>query len=563
MSHTHIGWTGRAFACASALGVALAVSFTAIGAQPAGRAVPITATSDRALADWDRQIDGLKAAGSLRLSSSKPDLLLPGRTHERMDQYFDGVRVYGAQTVRQLTAEGQAVSVFGTVHSQLSIDTRPTLGADQAIARAEALSSGQHMTAHLPELLILPRGEGQYTLVWLIRVATRTDALSLFVDAKTGDEVRRMSDIQHEQAVGTGRGVLGDQKKISADQRAGAFFADDQLRPPSLVTLDMKGNLDRLDSLVRADMRFSPSDVAVDTDNQWTDGAVVDAHTYMGYTYDYYFKRFGRIGLDNRNLPVVGVVHPVKRSELFDWVQRDPDVVDTFYLNAFYCGTCGNGTGTMVFGEGLPPEVTVGGQFWNYLSGALDVVGHELTHGVTLFSSGLIYQGESGALNEAFSDIMGTSVEFYFQPAGSGSLKADYLIGEDVITPRGGGDLTGLRSMDNPAPWGQPDHYSQRYLGPEDNGGVHINSSIGNQAFYLAVEGGTNRTSRRSVMGVGAANREQMEKIFYRAFTQLLPPDATFSVARRATLQAASDLYGGSSTAFRAVEQAWDAVGVQ
>ncbi len=222
-----------------------------------------------------------------------------------------------------------------------------------------------------------------------------------------------------------------------------------------------------------------------------------------------------------------------------------------FFVNAFYAGN-----GNMVYGVGLPPGFTLGGKSWNHLSGALDVVGHELSHGVTQFSANLIYLNESGALNEAFSDIMGTSIEFFFQPAGSGDLKADYLLGEDVVKPGG------LRSMENPQAYGDPDHYSRRYTGSADNGGVHTNSGIASQAFYLAIEGGTNRTSGLAVTGVGSANREQIEKVFYRAFTSMLPANATFALARSATIQAARDLYGADSNAERAVTQAWTAVGV-
>ena len=116
--------------------------------------------------------------------------------------------------------------------------------------------------------------------------------------------------------------------------------------------------------------------------------------------------------------------------------------------------------------------------------------------------------------------------------------------------------------MANPGLYGDPDHYSRRFTGPQDNGGVHINSGIANQAFYLAIEGGTNRTSGRTVQGVGAANREQIEKVFYRAFTLLLPANSTFLTARVATIQAARDLYGTGGAVERAVTQAWDAVGV-
>ena len=180
---------------------------------------------------------------------------------------------------------------------------------------------------------------------------------------------------------------------------------------------------------------------------------------------------------------------------------------------------------------------------------------HELTHGVTDYSSRLIYRDESGALNEAFSDMMGISVEFFFQPPGSGPLRADYLLGEDVISG-------GIRSLQNPAAFGDPDHYTLRYTGPFDNGGVHTNSAIGTHAFYLAIEGGTNRISGINVKGVGAANRDQIEKVFYRAFTQLMPASATFSTARAVTIQSARDIYGVGSPAESAVTQAWTAVGV-
>jgi Zn-dependent metalloprotease len=141
---------------------------------------------------------------------------------------------------------------------------------------------------------------------------------------------------------------------------------------------------------------------------------------------------------------------------------------------------------------------------------------------------------------------------------GRSDRTADYLMGEDTFT----GVATGIRSLSNPASFGDPDHYSRRYVGPEDNGGVHINSGIPNHAFYLAIEGGTNRTSGLAVQGVGAANREQIERVFYRGFTAFLTPSSNFAQARQATLRAASELYGDSSAAFRAVGQAWTAVGV-
>jgi thermolysin len=146
---------------------------------------------------------------------------------------------------------------------------------------------------------------------------------------------------------------------------------------------------------------------------------------------------------------------------------------------------------------------------------------------------------------------MATGAEFYFQPE-----KADYLAGEDVFTPGG------LRSLQNPMSFGDPDHYSIRYRGSADNGGVHTNSGIANHAFYLAIEGGRHRLGA-TVQGVGGANREQIEKVFYRGFTSYLTPTATFAQARAATIQAARDLYQPGSAAETAVTQAWNAVGVE
>ena len=244
---------------------------------------------------------------------------------------------------------------------------------------------------------------------------------------------------------------------------------------------------------------------------------------------------------------MLSLVHPVRRTDFSTLFST----YDEYFTNAFYAGD-----GIMVYGVGLPATFTLGGQVWDYMSGALDVVAHELTHGVTEYTSNLIYRNESGALNEAFSDMMGTAAEFYWQQPGNLALRADYLMGEDVVRPGG------IRSMENPQAYGDPDHYSKRFLGSADNGGVHINSGIANQAYYLAIEGGTNRTSGLAVQGVGQANREQIEKSFYRAFTQMLPANATFTTARVATIQAARDLYGAGSAAERAIREAWTAVGV-
>ena len=211
----------------------------------------------------------------------------------------------------------------------------------------------------------------------------------------------------------------------------------------------------------------------------------------------------------------------------------------------------------MFFGNGLPPNFTSSGQNVSPLAGSLDIVAHELTHGVTSSTANLngFPLSEAGALNEGFSDIFGVSTAFFYQPVGSGVLQASYVQGRDLTVPSG----VFSRSLNDPAATGDANHYTRRIIA----GDPHYNGTIIGHAFYLAIEGGTNRTSGLSVQGVGAGNREQIEKAFFRALTVLLPSNATFALTRAATIQAARDLYGAGGAVERAITQAWDAVGVQ
>jgi thermolysin len=485
------------------------------------------------------RIDALARRGALTLSRAQEDPDFPGRRHLRFDQRLSGVRVFGAQLVQQVDGDGATLSVSGTIDESLSLDAFPKLTADQAAREAERASPPGSSPVGEPELVVLEH-PGRPVLAWTLWVRLDHQLERVFVDAREGGIVHRYSDLRTEAAVGLGSGVWGDRKKVSADSASGGFRAEDRLRPPSLATYDLDGNLAAAGEALSTG-RIDPALVAADADNDWSDGAVVDAHVYAGWTYDYYFERHRRRGIDGRDLAVRSVVHFVPRSFNFANAFWDPLSSATYY---------GDGdAGLAAF------------------SGALDVVAHELTHGVTQYTWGGIYEGESGALDESFSDVMATGAEFLHQPAGTGRLQADYFLGEDLAfrfdPPR-----TAVRSMENPslfcsASLGQcdPDHYSRRYRGTADNGGVHHNSGIPNQAFYLLAEGGVNRTSGRRVAGLGADGREKAERVFYRGFTAYLTPSATFGDARAATVRAARDLYGEAGAAEAA--SAWSAVGVE
>lgn len=260
-----------------------------------------------------------------------------------------------------------------------------------------------------------------------------------------------------------------------------------------------------------------------------SDAIVNMAHDNAGLTYDFYWNQYGRDSYDGAGATIKSSVHYSKK-----------------YVNAFWNGT------QMVYGDGdgvQSSALTV-----------LDVVAHELTHAVTDSESDLIYSGESGALNEAMSDIFGASIEAHRDGAVSGNT---WKIGEECWTPGTSGDA--LRYMNDPALAGDYDYYPTRYTGSSDNGGVHWNSGIANLAFHLMTAGGTHpRGKTTNVVPALDSNAfssiTKAAAIFYRANTVYLTPSSDFTDARQKTVQAAADLYGSSAAS--AVDEAWIAVGV-
>ncbi|MDC0745101.1 M4 family metallopeptidase [Polyangium mundeleinium] len=259
------------------------------------------------------------------------------------------------------------------------------------------------------------------------------------------------------------------------------------------------------------------------------DAVVNAAHDNAGITYDFYFNNFGRDSYNGSGATLTSSVH-----------------YSNSYVNAYWDGN------QMVYGDGDGTNASA--------LTVLDVVGHELTHAVTEYASGLIYQNESGALNEAFSDIFGASIEAYRDGAVSGNT---WKIGEECWTPGTAGDA--LRYMNDPAIAGDYDYYPTRYTGTQDNGGVHWNSGIANLAFYLAVAGGSHPRGKTSNVVTPLASNalESIQKgaaIFYQANTACLGPSAKFSDARACTIAAANSLYGAAAAT--TIGDAWTAVGV-
>jgi bacillolysin len=270
--------------------------------------------------------------------------------------------------------------------------------------------------------------------------------------------------------------------------------------------------------------------VLTETTGSTSDATLQAAHNYAGTTYDYYLAVHNRNSYDNAGAMIKSSVH-----------------YSTSYNNAFWNGS------QMVYGDG-------DGTTFGPLSKALDVDAHELTHAVTERSAGLVYANESGALNEATSDIMGAAAESW----NDGSVNTDtWKLGEDIYTPGTAGDA--LRTMNDPAASGDVDYYPDRYTGTADHGGVHTNSGIANLAFKLMVTGGTHPRGKTSnnvtaLSATATTSIEMASKIWYRALTVYMNSSTNYSAARTATANAATDLYGAAAAA--SVNGAWDAVGV-
>lgn len=266
------------------------------------------------------------------------------------------------------------------------------------------------------------------------------------------------------------------------------------------------------------------------------DAAIDSAHNYAGNVYDYYKNVHGRDSYDGAGAQIKSSAH-----------------YSTSYNNAFWNGT------QMVYGDGDGSQFTA-------LSKALDVDAHELTHAVTERTAGLTYSNESGALNEATSDILGNSCEAYSKNGGTPNANT-WKVGEDIYTPATAGDA--LRYMNNPTADGySKDWYPSRITGTSDNGGVHGNSGIANLAYYLMVMGGTHPRSMSTVTvpalsATASTSLDMAQKIWYRALTVYMTSSTNFQGARNATASAAADLYGGTTgAAYNTVQKAWDCVGV-
>ena len=450
------------------------------------------------------------------------------RRHLRFSQTHEGIPVWPSEVNIHLSPDGDVDLMNGaSAPTPTKMSTRPVLTASDAVKRIRTHfaengepSDDAEVTAG-PDLIVYAPGDKPARLAWKTELTFSFDARWITVtDAMNGKVLTAYNRITSAGTGGSGTDLFGVRQSLSIWEENGLYYmvntgkamynaaASDPPNPKTTV-----GGIVILD----AENQPNTSDVksippVEDVISQYPDSGwipdAVSAAINFSETYDYYLERHNRNSVDGKG----GSIHAVVR------LGRD-------YNNAFWDSE----TRVMYFGDASP------------FAGALDVVAHELTHGVTSNTANLIYRNQSGALNEAFSDIFGEMTEARTNGA------PDWVIGTMLSAP--------LRNLKDPGAlsfrFGQsyPSKMSEYFSTTEDNGGVHINATIISHAFYLLAEGLN-----------GAIGIRDAERIFYRALAFHLVPASRFADARLACIRSAEELFGEDSGQTLRTAEAFDAV---
>lgn len=468
-----------------------------------------------------------------------------------LQQYHGKARVFGGSVRFRVSR-----NVINTVSNHLFPDLEnvpkdPKVGAEEAVKIAQDAVNTKTEPQGEPELLVY-RYEKKPHLVWEVKIneveapARRKTSSILagrhgapahyivYVDAIRGKVLFFYDNIQTAgPVVGNGTGYYSGAGTVNA------WFNDstNQLRDttrtggggPEIITNDEDG--------------ASPSE---DADNNWNDtstsprhnnqGAEVDAHRYAGDVVDYFQTVHGRNSFNGTGANCVIVSH-----------------LGTNYSNGYWDGSkvnLGDGSGVAATGDDYECSD--------------DWLAHEFTHGYTQYTCGLTYLNESGALNEAFSDVFAAFITGDWLVFEDAWLKASAPAWRNMIEPTNGGMWNGssdTNAINSVLAGHQPSHYSVRYTGTFDNGGVHINSGIINNLFYLLTVGGTHTVSAVTVAGIG---QSAAERLLFRCMTVNLVgnPNATFLDFREAMLDACLDLFPTDLVKLSQVKNAFNAVGI-
>ncbi|MEU6366656.1 M4 family metallopeptidase [Streptomyces sp. NPDC046931] len=518
------GLTATATARPAADGPRLAA--TPVGLSAAARTGLIRKAQDEAAETGQKM--GLGAEEKLVVKDVIRDA--DGTVHTRYERTYAGLPVLGGDLVVHTAKSGKTQGVTRAIRAKLELASlKPQIAAatavKQALHLAKAAGSAKTTAKQAPRKVIWA-ASGKPVLAYETIVGGLQDdgtpnQLHVITDAATGKRLFQYQGIE----TGVGNTHYSGKVDLTTTQSGSSYTLTDASRGGHKTY-----NLDHGTS--------GTGTLLSQSSDTWGDGTVSNAATAAAdaaygaqETWDFYKNTFGRSGIKNDGKAAYSRVH-----------------YGNAYVNAFWDDSCF----CMTYGDGSSNSDPLT---------ALDVAGHEMSHGVTSNTAGLQYTGESGGLNEATSDIFGTGVEFYAKNA---SDPGDYLIGEKIDI---NGDGKPLRYMDKPSKdGGSADNWSSS-VGNLD---VHYSSGVANHFFYLLSEGSGAKTidgvnydspthDGSKVTGIG---RDKALQIWYKALTTYFTSTTDYAGARKGTLSAAADLYGSSSAEYKAVAAAWSAVDV-
>ncbi|WP_399075539.1 M4 family metallopeptidase [Streptomyces zaehneri] len=504
-------------------------------ANPGAESVRLTPAQRAALI---RDADAGKAATAKELGLGAKEALVvrdvvkdaDGTLHTRYERTYGGLPVLGGDLVVETAKSGATEGVTKATRTAIKVASlSPAVSAakaqKQALSLAAAAGAEQADADRAPRKVIWAANGtpvlAYETIVGGLQEDGTPNELHVITDATTGAKLYEYQGIE----TGTGNTMYSGQVTLGTTQSGSTYNLTDGTRG-SHKTYNLNRGTSGTGTL------FSGSDDVWGTgaaSNLETAGA--DAHYGAALTWDYYKNVHGRSGIKGNGVAAYSRVH------------YGNAYVNAFWDDSCFCMTYGDGSGN------------------THPLTSIDVAGHEMTHGVTSNTAGLNYSGESGGLNEATSDIFGTSVEFYAQNA---SDVGDYLIGEEIDI---NGDGSPLRYMDKPSKDGASKDSWYSGIGSVD---VHYSSGPANHFFYLLSEGSGTKTingvtynsATADGLPVTGIGRDKAEKIWFRALTTKFTTTTNYAAARTGTLAAAGELYGTTSTEYKAVQDAWAGVAV-
>jgi bacillolysin len=462
-----------------------------------------------------------------------------GFIHNRLQQYYKGYKMEGAVILTH-SKNNEVKSFNGDWFRDITMTNEISISEKEALQKAlnkvsakkykwENESEEKHMQQVLNnpnftykpigELCIIPKMDSKtkhisyfFTYKFNIYAEEPLYRANIYVDATTGNILDEQNLICTIDAVGSANTKYSGVQPIVTDSYTNGYRLRETGRGQGIETYNLKNT-----------SNYGAATDFTNTINNWTntgvDQAATDAHFGAEATYDYYLQDHNRNSIDGNGYKLLSYVH-----------------YNTNYVNAFWDGQ------VMTYGDGSSS------QGFSIMT-ALDVCGHEITHGVVENTANL-GNGEAGALNEAFADIFGTCTEWFARPT-----QHDWIMGAD-ITSSG----QGIRNMSNPNQFQDP----ETYLGTNwDAGGeVHINAGPCDYWFYLLSAGGSGTNDNGQVYNISSITMTKAAAIAYRALNVYMTPGTTYANVRNFTIQAAKDLYGSCSNEVIQTTNAWNAVGV-